>query len=166
MNLSLLGYSSVINAGLCRGDDRRIYNYSKQILEGLRYMHSKKIVHRDLKPDNILLTENDEIKISDFGLNATTKSVIEQYRSGDPSLYHIAPEVKQNNTLGRNGDMFSFGTVLFDMCFRPSQNVAEINGLLETLGRGEDIPDKYILSPVHSMFIEVSSVECLNLNIV
>ena len=41
--------------------------YFKQLLEAIKYLHSKKIIHRDLKPKNLLISEKDEIKISDFG---------------------------------------------------------------------------------------------------
>ena len=44
-----------------------IRNYTKQLLEGLNYLHSNEIIHRDLKSANILITEDGTLKLSDFG---------------------------------------------------------------------------------------------------
>lgn len=47
--------------------DSTKFNYIVQLLNGLKYMHEKKIIHRDLSCNNILISENDVLKISDFG---------------------------------------------------------------------------------------------------
>ncbi|KAH9811905.1 kinase-like domain-containing protein [Melampsora americana] len=48
--------------------------YVKQIAEALQHIHSKNIIHRDIKSQNILLTDNDSIKLCDFGLAVKTSS--------------------------------------------------------------------------------------------
>lgn len=45
-----------------------IQKIMRQILDGVAYMHKKKVFHRDLKPQNILISNQGEIKIADFGL--------------------------------------------------------------------------------------------------
>ncbi|XP_055298381.1 uncharacterized protein LOC129566456 isoform X2 [Sitodiplosis mosellana] len=137
-----------------RGNAERLIRYSKQILEGLCYMHSKKLIHCDLKPDNILLND-DQIKISDFGLTSTTRSVLERYRSGNTSSIHIAPEFLTNNTRTQNGDMYSFGIVLFEMCFGPFQNNNERLEMLKMIEEDNPIPHKYIHHSIYHVLIEI-----------
>lgn len=48
-------------------------NYTRQILEGVAYLHSKQIVHRDLKGDNILRNLQGNLKLADFGFSKELK---------------------------------------------------------------------------------------------
>ena len=53
-----------------------IRNYTKQLLEGLNYLHSNEIVHRDLKSANILITEDGTLKLTDFGCSRRFDSTV------------------------------------------------------------------------------------------
>ena len=95
---------------------------SKQILMGLNYCHNKNIVHRDLKPDNILMTEDEQIKICDFG---SSKSIIKRNNlnknesKSTPYVvtrYYRAPELffgKSN--YDTKIDIFSAGCIIAEL---------------------------------------------------
>jgi len=106
-------------------------HYMLQLLDGLRYCHSRGVCHRDLKPENILL-EGDSIKITDFGLANYIGSDGEEdtpgvglrpksrsrlfSKCGTP--YYTAPEVISATTCGYDGrtaDIWSCGVILYKM---------------------------------------------------
>ncbi|EFO93453.1 hypothetical protein CRE_23114 [Caenorhabditis remanei] len=84
---------------------------SFEILNALVYLHSKKIVHRDLKPDNILIGDNEEIRITDFGM-ADFQNRIEG-KCG--TLNNMAPEVIKCQQQSYSVDVWSFGCIVFEM---------------------------------------------------
>src|SRR5437667_436411 len=56
-----------------------VVGYVKQIAQGLQYAHDRKVIHRDIKPENMLISENNEILLSDFGIALIAQS--SQYQS-------------------------------------------------------------------------------------
>ena len=89
--------------------------YMRQILEALSYLHGLGICHRDIKPENILIDENGNIKISDFGLSRfVNRSGLAKTPCGTPC--YTSPEcIKGGSYDGRKSDMWSCGVVCFAM---------------------------------------------------
>ena len=91
--------------------------YFRQLISAVGYCHSRGVYHRDLKPENLLIDENGNLKVSDFGLSAIAE---DQIRSdgllhtlcGTPA--YVAPEIlTQTGYDGAKIDVWSCGVVLF-----------------------------------------------------
>lgn len=94
-----------------------------QILQGVHYMHEKGFVHRDLKLSNILLTDNVQVKICDFGFAAHVDDT-RLSRTICGTRNYIAPEVMRRQGLMRRSDVWSIGVISFVLIFgiQPFQN--------------------------------------------
>merc|ERR1719375_131117 len=93
------------------GEDAGRY-FLNQMIHVLGYMQSKNVVHRDLKLENILVDDNLNLKVADFGF-ATYKKInkLKSYRG---TMTYMAPEIKEGKQYdGRQIDVFSTGVILF-----------------------------------------------------
>lgn len=111
-----------------RISEKKTSKYIKQILQALDYLHSKELIHRDIKSENILLNNNNEIKLSDFG--SVTNSERENLSVVGTAGF-IAPEVLDGkNGHGRSADIWSLGCTVFELLtgnspFYKSKNLYE-----------------------------------------
>jgi serine/threonine protein kinase len=87
----------------------------------MTYLHNgpNMIIHRDLKPRNILVGENCQLKVGDFGLSKLikAKSMTDMYQmTGETGSYrYMAPEVFLHRPYDKMVDVFSFGVILYEM---------------------------------------------------
>eukprot|EP00124_Ichthyophonus_hoferi_P002027 Ihof_evm11s124 gene=Ihof_evmTU11s124 len=95
--------------------EREARKFFRQIVSAIDYCHASSIIHRDLKPENLLLDENKNIKIIDFGFSNTYKpnSLLDTF-CGSP--FYAAPEmVGGRKYLGPEVDMWSIGVILYTL---------------------------------------------------
>ncbi|CAA7406218.1 unnamed protein product [Spirodela intermedia] len=92
--------------------------YFQQLVGAIDFCHSRGVYHRDLKPENLLLDENGDLKVSDFGLSALAESKRQDgllhTTCGTPA--YVAPEVLNRKGYdGAKADIWSCGVILFVM---------------------------------------------------
>ena len=93
-------------------------DYAAQICNGLAYAHRQGLLHRDVKPANILITKDDVVKLSDFGIaRAMSQQTMAMTRPGliMGSVYYLSPEQAQDLPLGEPSDLYSVGVLLYQM---------------------------------------------------
>lgn len=88
----------------------RNYNFLKQILNGLDYLHKMSYIHFDLKPENILISNDGNIKIADFGYSREILSSIYQSHYYEPSLYICSDDILYEPSI----DIYSFGIIFLE----------------------------------------------------
>lgn len=93
-----------------------VADYVTQIAEGLAHAHRQQIVHRDIKSDNVMLTAEGRVKITDFGL-AKLRGASSLTRTGSTlgTLAYMAPEQMRGEEVDARADLFSLGVVCYEL---------------------------------------------------
>ncbi|OMJ95953.1 hypothetical protein SteCoe_507 [Stentor coeruleus] len=82
-----------------------------EVLKGLNYLHRRNRIHRDMKSDNILISENGDIKIADLGFAAQLDDARKLRSTFAGTLLWMPPEILQQNSYGIKADIWSLGIV-------------------------------------------------------
>ena len=96
-------------------DPARAIAITKQMLVAARFAHRRNVIHRDLKPQNVILDDEDNVKVTDFGIARAGASDITEVGAIMGTAQYLSPEQAQGRPVTEASDLYSIGVVLFEM---------------------------------------------------
>ena len=103
----------------CRGTSLlpidQVVSIMYKCAKALHYAHSRGVVHRDIKPSNILLTQEGDVRIVDFGIALVADSDVSRLEGVAGSPAYMSPEQVQGLELDARSDLYSLGAVMYEM---------------------------------------------------
>ena len=98
--------------------NERIIKITKDICEGMESAHNANVIHRDLKPNNVMINDEDQLKIVDFGIAAASQSSDTKLTKtgllvGTPT--YMSPEQVLGKEIDEKTDIYSLGTIMYEM---------------------------------------------------
>ena len=139
-----------------------------QIAKALECAHRNNIIHRDVKPQNILVTENGLVKVTDFGIaKSSTSATITNTTTIMGSAHYLSPEQAKGTFIDLRSDIYSLGIVLYEMVtgILPFDGESPVTIALKHIQSEPIEPKKYnasIPDSLNNLIMKAISKECVN----
>lgn len=125
-----------------------IINICRQICLALDHAHNNNIIHRDVKPQNILITHDGIVKVADFGIaRASSSATLTNTGNVIGSVYYISPEQARGGYTDEKTDIYSLGTVMYEMACAKVPFMAESPVVVALKHIQEDVKRPSELNP-------------------
>jgi eukaryotic-like serine/threonine-protein kinase len=93
----------------------RAIAFATQILAALRFAHNHGVIHRDIKPQNVVVSADGRLKVTDFGIARAGASQMTEVGSIVGTAQYLSPEQARGEVVGPPSDLYSVGVVLYEM---------------------------------------------------
>ncbi|KAG9486732.1 hypothetical protein GDO78_006879 [Eleutherodactylus coqui] len=120
-----------------RLDFKKLLQYATQICKGMEYLTIKRYIHRDLATRNILVENENRVKIGDFGLTKVLPQDKEYYKVKEPGespIFWYAPESLTESKFSVASDVWSFGVVVYELFTYSEKNKSPPSEFMKMIG--------------------------------
>lgn len=114
--------------------ERQVLDWFIQLVLSLDYVHQRKILHRDVKTQNVFLTNENLIKLGDFGIARTLANTYDQAQTFVGTPYYLSPELILERPYDHRSDVWALGVVLYELlALKHPFNAKDMKGLLQRI---------------------------------
>jgi len=98
-----------------RFEVNRVVEIGRRILQALEYAHGRRVLHRNLRPENIFVTDDDKVSVSEFGLGIRLTDLSTQELSTGRLIQYTPPEMLLKERVDEGSDLYALGIILYEM---------------------------------------------------
>eukprot|EP00826_Nyctotherus_ovalis_P042203 TRINITY_DN4317_c0_g2_i2.p1 TRINITY_DN4317_c0_g2~~TRINITY_DN4317_c0_g2_i2.p1 ORF type:complete len:466 (+),score=129.32 TRINITY_DN4317_c0_g2_i2:149-1546(+) len=96
--------------------EEKIVDYLRGIVKGLKYLHDNEVVHQKLAPENILVDDNNNLKLLDYGIFKIVKNIHSSGYIDTKNYACMSPEMLKGNKFDESSDIWSLGCIVYELC--------------------------------------------------
>ena len=140
-------------------DIREALNISVQIASGLSAAHENRIIHRDIKPQNIIMSRDGKVKVTDFGIAKVADSTTVTTTAAG-TVHYISPEQARGGYSDERSDIYSLGITMYEMVTGRVPFEGETNGAVALMHSQSEITPPRQLEPSIPVSFEKIILKC------